>query len=737
MYNISKEKYFNTWSAKSPAIFEFLPARFQCCIGAYSHSTGTYTEFPFEPEHVRLMRHDRYGRYCSLQLEHQGTKLLLEFFKPDSWTLRVRVRRVANGEWGLRFWTLISLGFPEEGTASFCGDRRALFKHRSYDIAAAFTSHTASRCLPVDSSYMGRHFEQNGYYGPLENDANPRWFSCAFNFEEMEEVTFSVAVANDRRLALKKADEVLALSEEQLEDIRGCLADAPRMDGPFSSSVQAIRDVMEWNTVADYKNRRVVTSQTRAWIDRKFGGWYVWGNDVLIHSLLHAWGGDWQMAQNNLLAVMSNIVPANNIAALMSEYTEWVDRSQIPMLGFLVLKYYEITHDIALIDKLFDSLCGEYQWWFDNRDGNKNGVMELGSSVGGHAHFRHTKMAAKDESGMDNSPMYDSAEFLPETHTMNMEDISLNSLLCLEGESLAIMAEALGKEEKARELRADNARLRALVDEILWDEANEIYANRHWDKGFVSPGPTSFYSLVAGIPDEAKAKRLAKHILAEDEFWTFAPMPSIWLKDPIINEQMYFRGRMWPSMNYFTYMGLKRYGLDDAAHKLAKRCVEVFSKSWENEGACYENFDPFTGEGKSTDSDPYYGWGALMPLMWVNDFFDCDPWNGVHFGSISGESVTLENIRLFDGSYTLICGDKTELKRNGKTILETDAKGRFRHFRYEQHFAQVDIPAQDAATEICFPGINPIRVTIDGKDVPVSDCVDLPLHQSARVAIWH
>lgn len=51
---------------------------------------------------------------------------------------------------------------------------------------------------------------------------------------------------------------------------------------------------------------------------------------------------------------------------------------------------------------------------------------------------------------MDNSPMYDSARFVPEAGTLNMEDVALNSLLALEGESLAKLARALGDADTAR-----------------------------------------------------------------------------------------------------------------------------------------------------------------------------------------------------------------------------------------------------------------------------------------------
>lgn len=77
-----------------------------------------------------------------------------------------------------------------------------------------------------------------------------------------------------------------------------------------------------------------------------------------------------------------------------------------------------------MLETAYPLLKSTYSWWFKNRDGNGNGVLEYGNSCNGHGHFVGTKLAAKDEAAMDNSPMYDSAAFVSEKHTINMEIFS-------------------------------------------------------------------------------------------------------------------------------------------------------------------------------------------------------------------------------------------------------------------------------------------------------------------------
>ena len=84
MQQLSKTKYWNTWTAESPSTYVFLPADFQISHGAFSTKENSYTSFPFE-RNIRLLEHDSQGRYVHLEMTHAGTILELEYFKMDDW----------------------------------------------------------------------------------------------------------------------------------------------------------------------------------------------------------------------------------------------------------------------------------------------------------------------------------------------------------------------------------------------------------------------------------------------------------------------------------------------------------------------------------------------------------------------------------------------------------------------------------------------------------------------------
>ena len=87
--------------------------------------------------------------------------------------------------------------------------------------------------------------------------------------------------------------------------------------------------------------------------------------------------------------------------------------------------------------------------------------LEFGSSDVGQGLYKGTKLAAKDESFMDNSPIHDEARWNEKSRTLDCEDVGLNALVCLDCEMLghhrrgpwAACDEAERHEADAAELR--------------------------------------------------------------------------------------------------------------------------------------------------------------------------------------------------------------------------------------------------------------------------------------------
>ena len=261
------------------------------------------------------------------------------------------------------------------------------------------------------------------------------------------------------------------------------------------------------------------------------------------------------------------------------------------------------------------------RWWAAHRD--VDGYLVWGTDAGNQPVNPDdpsvgTLQAAKYESGLDNSPMYDDAPFHPETNRMHLADVGLMGLYVADCDALAEIAAVLGKTSEAQELRAREEHYRAKL-RTLWDPKTGIFLNRNLDTGQLSPriSPTNLYPLLAKVPTAEQAGRMVKeHLLNPAEFWGDWVLPSISRADPAFRDQEYWRGRVWGPMNYLVYLGLRNYDQAAVRRQLGQKSLALFEKEWRENGHVHENYNAITGSGDDVhSSDRFYHWGALLGLI--------------------------------------------------------------------------------------------------------------------------
>jgi putative isomerase len=624
---------WNTWDAEHPACVVHLPSGFCVRLSAFGTSAGRYSDLPYDPGSMKLGPHAADGSFAELEVSHAGGRLRVRFAHADPDSLVGDIEVLETAEWALRYWFVLAAGAhetlapaPGRMRRHTGGDQDRYVDPPIYVGSAggrwmAFTT----TLVPVgahlyeDRSEVRVEFEERGYYArPPDREAGA-W--AVFRFSAMTpRVGFAAAVGEDEESAVRLTRRAIASLDDTIRVRSGGLE--------TTGDRAAVRDVLAWNTVHDPVNRRPYTAATRAWVTRKFGGWIVWQLDAFLHAMMAAEVEDRATAVANLEAALSLATEHGNLAALASGVTRWEDRSH-PPIGALATWWAHRLLDLPeLVERAFPVLSRAHDWWFENRDGNGNGLLEYGSSPVGDGHFAHTKLAAMNESAMDNSPVHDEAAFLPETHTLDVEDVGLNSLLVLDAQVLARMADELGDAGEASRLLSEAARLAQLVRDRLWDEERGIFANRLWDGRFTrSVAPTSAYPTLAGIATTEQATAFVhQHLLSPERFWGPWPVAGTPHDDPAAQESVYWRGRVWPPFNLFVYLALRRYGFREAATELADRGATLFRRHWAHR-RCYENLHQRTGDGgDSPDSDPFYTWGALLATISQLEARRVDPW---------------------------------------------------------------------------------------------------------------
>ncbi len=687
---IPLRRAWNSWDSEHPAEMSYLPLGIRITPCAYAASTNGFTRFP-PGRGVRLGPRAIDGDGVALTLDHAGTTLTWRYDKPEPFTLRGSWEAQRLGEWGLRFWIVLVVRWAGPGA-----ERPVEWRYdpETHALSAQAGTHgvvidgeRAPLLVTFHESIeaLQQEYESKGYFCLDSRGESGRVAALRYHLEEMPRFAFAAAVANDRHGAAAIARRGLAMPSATTSG-RALQA------GRHAGALDAVRDVIGWNTVWDAANRRPYTSLSRNWVAQKFGGWGVWLNDVLYHGLM-AGLFDTTLARENLAAVLAGATPAGNLPCLLTGRDSWVDRSQPPIAGFIVWMLYLRTGLREFLDLGYEPLKRNHDWWWRVRDGNGDGLVEYGTSPIGSGLYRGTKLAAKDESSMDNSPTHDEATLNEETWTLDCADVGLNSLLALDGEMLANIARCLGQAEEAERFARQAAALKQRIRERLWDAERATFANRLWSGKFVrSLAPTSFYPLTCGAASPEQAAAMVKLLNDPRKFGGTWLLPSVARDDPAFGDNVYWRGRIWPPLNFLTWHGLKRYGFDAEASRLADNGYRLFMAEWA-ERRCPENFNADSGAAlDQPDTDSFYGWGALMPYLAVAEVTDVNPWNGWEIMHADGDQSVGPLLTPVGDATVRSVGPWLTVTVGGDVLLRATVPGGYRWVRLTDTAVRLVVP---------------------------------------------
>ena len=670
---IPPERAWSTWSDR-PAEMVFLPLGIRLTPVAYAGSRNAATLFP-PGEGLRLGRHDLAGTSIELDLAHAGTTLAWSYAKPDPFRVVGRWRAPVLGEWGLRFW--VNLCLSAEGGEEVVYDAQAgaavvkvgprFVALVGAEPAVQVTGHASVEAVAAD-------YEAHGYFHLASRAERAPVLALRYNLEMTREGSFAMAVADRRDLAIAQARDALTLAPAE---------NPPTHAGRHAGALDALRDVMAWNTLWDGINARPYTSISRNWNQQKFGGFGVWLDDQLYAALMTGML-DPEVGRENLRAALASATPQGNFACLVTANDAWVDRTQLPVASFVVWSMYLRSRDRSLLTLMGPALQRNHAWWWANRDPGDRGLVSYGTSDVGEGLYKGTSFGSRNESSMDNAPIHDEARYDPEMRTLDCLDVGLNSLLALDAEMLALIAAERGDATAAQAHAGRAAATREKIRTELWDPARKIFANRLWSGAFVrSLGPTSFYPLAAGVPTPEQTEDLLVHLADPASFGGDPGLPGVTRDDPAFPDNSYWRGRIWPPLNYWVWQGLRRVGRRMEARTLAEQSFTLFSAAWARR-LCPENYNATTGEPlDQPDTDGFYGWGALMPAMAVGEIIDVSPWSGWEVTN-DGRDVTLGPVESPAGPVTISVADAVlTISTGDRILLETDLPGRLSDLRIE------------------------------------------------------
>jgi glycogen debranching enzyme len=255
-----------------------------------------------------------------------------------------------------------------------------------------------------------------------------------------------------------------------------------------------------------------------------------------------------------------------------------------PIMAWAALKLHETDPNLEFLQEIYVPLVRWNAWWFSMNDDDADGL----------AQYNHPF-----SSGLDNSPLWD--------YGMPVESPDLNTYLCVQMGSLAIMAEELGMAaEGAMWRRRAGAIVRRMIED-LWDAEAGVFRALHEDLAVPVITPFNLYPLWTGQLPHVIQQRLLAHLTDPVEFWGDIAIPTVARNDHHYDPQSMWRGPVWANINYIFIEALRQLGQLGLANALRERTLDLIAG---REGL-FEYYNGDTG-AEAPLAASAFGWTAAV-----------------------------------------------------------------------------------------------------------------------------
>ena len=263
---------------------------------------------------------------------------------------------------------------------------------------------------------------------------------------------------------------------------------------------------------------------------------------------------------------------------------------------------WRATGDKALLEQHLETAEGCLTWIdkYGDRDGDGFQEYQTRSPVG------YENMAWKDSG---DSVMYPDGSLVKGPKAL----CELQGYVYSAWVRMAEVFDALGKPDRARELRAKAAALFERFNEAFWDEGLGFYAYAlDGNKNKVlTVASNAGHCLWCGIVPPERAKRVVDRLMAPD-MWTGWGIRTLSADHPAFNPYNYQTGSVWPHDNAIIAMGFKLYGFGAEAARVAHDVSVAATHFLLNQLP-----ELYTASERNESNFPVQYIGANVPQAWA------------------------------------------------------------------------------------------------------------------------
>lgn len=210
---------------------------------------------------------------------------------------------------------------------------------------------------------------------------------------------------------------------------------------------------------------------------------------------------------------------------------------------------------------------------------------------------------------------YDGPEIAQESPFL-IQDCMMNAILIKSNESLIRIADRLGFDKG--QLQEWNQQSISNFNNKFWNEDLDHYSTydlsagkqiQHKEIGGLTP-------IYAGLASEEQAASIAAYLKRIHQRGYYL-CPSFDIDSPLFDSKRYWRGPVWPHMNWMLYHGLNQYGHHELAEIVKSDLMEIVGKLGFYE--YYESEKAKFGALNSGYGGAQFSWTATIIINFINN----------------------------------------------------------------------------------------------------------------------
>jgi neutral trehalase len=180
--------------------------------------------------------------------------------------------------------------------------------------------------------------------------------------------------------------------------------------------------------------------------------------------------------------------------------------------------------------------------------------------------------------------------------------VDFNTQLAINALYMSALGDILNDKEMSFTYKRHFFSLKTRINSMMWDEETGFYYDLNEEQEPVKVKTiAAFWTLLAEIPNEAKASSLINHLKDPHTFGVEHPFPTLAANEPAYDENgSGCRGSVYPAFNFMIIKGLEKYARYELAREAAIRhlyyVLDTLHPEGREEGNVWEAYLP-TKEG--------------------------------------------------------------------------------------------------------------------------------------------